>query len=879
MSTSKRLAVLVVLIMLVSMVLTACGATPEPEVVVETVIETVVVEGEAQVVEKEVTKVVVETVEVEKEVEVEVTPEPEPSAHTGPWVDTLVFTEQNDAAAAVAQLNADELDIYAYTVADPEVFKTVKESPGLTYSMSAGTTDALMFNVHGPTFDDGRLNPFSVPKVREAMHWLCDRDYIVQEIVGGLGLPQYFVTPSTFPDYTRYVDVARELEAKYAYDLEKADTVITAEMEALGAEKVDGKWTYNGQPVTLIFIIRTEDERTQIGDYVANQLEEIGFTVDRQYKTRSEASPIWYSSPVEEGQWHLYTAGWINTIISRDDGIQFSTYYTPRGDTGPTWQAYNPTPEFDEIALKLESNNFATMEERRELFSKALELSMEDAAEVYLITTLAFTPRKADLAVTYDLAGAVAGAMLYPYTIDWTGQEGGTVRISQPGIMVDPWNPVQGSNWVYDVAVQRATSDHGVMNDPYTGLAWPQRIERAEVYAREGLPMTASLDWVDLKFQPEITVPSDTWVDWDAAEQRFITAGEKYPDGANASVKTVVYYPDDLYETAKWHDGSPLSAADFVFQMIMVFDPAKEASAIYDENYVPNLDGFMSHFKGVRILSVDPLIIETYDDKYQLDAELFFPELTWPGAYTWWPQYAFGEGPWHTIAVGALAEENKELAFGTNKAGVLEVDWMSFIAGPSLEILKKYLDQAAAEGYIPYAPTMGDYVTAEEAATRWTNLQDWYDQQGHFWVNSGPFYLDEVYPVEGTITVQRNPNYVDPSDKWARFSEPKIAEVEIDGPGQVPVGTEAAYDVYVTSKDEPYPTAEISEVKYLLFDATGAMVASGLAEPAEDGLYQVVLDAGTTGQLEAGSNKLEVAVSSMLVSIPSFASYEFVTIK
>ena len=47
--------------------------------------------------------------------------------------------------------------------------------------------------------------------------------------------------------------------------------------------------------MTIIAIIRTEDERKQIGDYVCNQLETIGFTRDRQYKTRSEASPIWNS--------------------------------------------------------------------------------------------------------------------------------------------------------------------------------------------------------------------------------------------------------------------------------------------------------------------------------------------------------------------------------------------------------------------------------------------------------------------------------------------------------------------------------------------------------------------------------------------------------
>ena len=66
------------LLIVVSMLLTACGATPEPEivevekivteVVEKTVVETVVVEGTPEIVEK----IVTEVVEVEKEVEVEV---------------------------------------------------------------------------------------------------------------------------------------------------------------------------------------------------------------------------------------------------------------------------------------------------------------------------------------------------------------------------------------------------------------------------------------------------------------------------------------------------------------------------------------------------------------------------------------------------------------------------------------------------------------------------------------------------------------------------------------------------------------------------------------------------------------------------------------
>jgi hypothetical protein len=66
-------------------------------------------------------------------------------------------------------------------------------------------------------------------------------------------------------------------------------------------------------------------------------------------------------------------------------------------------------------------------------------------------------------------------------------------------------------------------------------------------------------------------------------------------------------------------------------------------------------------------------------------------------------------------------------------------------------------------------------------------------------------------------------------------------------------------------------------VKYLLFDAKGALVATGEAEAVSDGQFLVTLPADVTSKLEAGSNKLEIAVVSKLVSIPSFAAFEFVT--
>lgn len=873
MSFSKKLAFVVVLVMIVPLILSACGATPEPQVIIETVpVEvTTIVEKEGEV----VTVIETQVVEVEKTVEVVVEATPEPVERTGAWLDRIIMVEEESQEAAVTRLQSGDIDVFAFSADSPNVFETVKADANLEYTTNFGSYNELTINPV-PEFTDGRLNPFGSPKIREALNWLIDRDYIIQEITGGLGIAKLLPINSNFPDAARYIAKMRELQTKYAYDPEKAAEAIAAEMEGMGAELVDGKWAYNGQPVTIIMIIRTEDSRMQIGDYVGTQLETAGFTVDRQYKTRTEASPIWVQSNPAEGQWHIYTGGWITQIIDRDASEDFAFFYLPYDYPIPLHQAYTPSAEFDEVAMALRNTDFSTMEERDELFERAMELALEDSVRVWLNDQTSFTPYRSELSVTGDLAGGVSGGYQWPWLIRFDDQVGGTARIAQPGLLVDPWNPVAGSNWVYDGMVQRATEDQGFMYDPFTGLVWPHRVERAEVVVQEGLPVVSSLDWVDLSFEAEIAVPDDAWVDWDAENQTWITAGEFYTTPATALTKATVYYPEDLYETVKWHDGSPISAADFVMSMIMLYDPAKPESALYDEAAASNLQAWFGHFKGMRIVSTDPLAIETYDDLWTIDAELI--------PTSWFPAdlnsgYPYGTAGWHNMALGVLAEANGELAMSADKADAAELEWMSYISGPSLQILKKYLDQSVEEGYIPYASVMSDYVTADEVAERWANLKDWYAIQGHFWIGTGPYYLDKVFPVEGTLTLERFEDYPDPADRWAMFAEPKVGAVEMDGPGQVTIGQEAAFDVFVDFEGEPYPQDEIAQAKYLLFDATGALVASGDAEAVADGQYVVTLPADVTSKLTAGSNRLEVAVSSSVVSIPFFGAIDFVTVQ
>lgn len=246
-----------------------------------------------------------------------------------------------------------------------------------------------------------------------------------------------------------------------------------------------------------------------------------------------------------------------------------------------------------------------------------------------------------------------------------------------------------------------------------------------------------------------------------------------------------------------------------------------------------------------------------------------------------WPLSPFGlsgENSWPVLAISNLAEANEELAYTSDKADALQVENTSWVGGPSLEILAGYLEQAASESHIPYEPTLGQYITAEEAAERYENLQNWYDEHGHFWVGTGPYFLDQVFTTEKSAVLKHNPDFPDLADRWAMFSEPRLAETVLDGPAQVQGGEEAVFDATITFEDEPYPQADIKGVKYILYDATGAVAATGDATAVGDGQYQVVLSADQTSNLPAGASRIEVAVVPLPVAVPSFTSLDFVAI-
>ena len=903
--------------------------------------------------------------------EVPPTEAPAPTAIPAPkgaWVDKVVVSTFEEDQA-IPRLKAGEADIYADTLVDSETYNEVMSDENLDAAVAV-TGKSVDIHVNPVEFTEG-FNPFTDPGLREALQYLLDRDYAAKEIHGGLAYPKYTALSVNLPEYVNVIDTVKSIESKYHYNMDLGKAKVAERMEALGAEMQDGVWVKDGEPVVIHFAIRSDLwKNKEIGDMFSDALEEAGFTVDRMYGTRDELSPKVYSDDPAAGEWNLYIGGWGAEGLARDESWVWGFFYTDLGLGVPLWQDYVVPDDAYEVAKKLWNGEFDSIEERTELMKQAVEFYTAWNTHMFVVELPGFQPYRAGIKTAYDLAAGIGSSDLWPYTIRWEGQEGGTVNFAQKSLYIEPWNPIAGSNWAYDMSIQAATNDKGVFLDPYTGLARPERIEKAEVDVVNGTPVKKTLDWVDLNFVDTVEVPGDAWVDWDAENQKWITADEMtakvkdaqskvdainikaaeladavdfetfdadaakaylsdlaqayglenldmdaifaddaaaaledkvaeiaaddHPvaalaaygvdflegqdpetfaltkkDYTTAKMKSVVYYPADLFDTVKWQDGSNLSIADFVYNMILTFDRGKPESALYDEAAESSLNALLSHFKGVKIVSTDPLIIETYDDGVsQLDAENLVS--------TWWPQNAQA---WHVLAIASAAEANGELAYSGDKADANEVEWTSFIAGPSLDILKTYLDDAAANDTIPYENVMSNYVADGEAAARYANLANFYDTYGHFWVGTGPFIITEVDTTNKTAVLVKYEDYPDSADKWAIFGQPMLADVEIDGDAQVVKGQDAIFDAYVTFNGDPYPSDQIAKVSYLVFDENGNLMTQGEAEMTEEGAYSITIPGDVTGGFSAGSLNLQVVAVSNAVAVPGVGSMDFVVVE
>lgn len=746
----------------------------------------------------------------------------------GPFPNRLIIFLHTDESTVVPMMERGEMDAWLYYLRLPENIEKAQQSPSVNLVTTFGGANQLLIN---PLETTESFNPFSIKDVREALNWLIDRNYIVNEIYHGRGTPRWTMFRAVSPEYSRIVDFAKILESKYSHDFEKAKAQIFEALFKAGAEYKEGKWYYNDKPITINFLIRPEDERKDVGDYVASQLELLGFTVNRLYKRSRDAFLLWGAfGPSKRGEWHIYTAGWAFTAITAYDDSDPWFFYSP--DNAPLFDEYTGPPLLREAIDKLNNGEYKSMEERLELVKRICELALEDGVHVWFIDQLQPYPIRVSIGnFVTDLYGGCQ-SFWFLRTLRLTG--GTDVKIGNRAMFIEGFNPIAGFSWLYDVYAYYLVADYGLFPHPHTGVYIPVRAEYTVT--------TAGPDG-------KLNVPSDALI-YDLASEKFIPVGE----GINAKSKITF-----KLTLGKWHHGQSITKADILYGVAETFKVASEESPLYDSVAAsPGRVLFLKSFKGLKFISDDT--VEVYMDYWHVDNSYI------ASAASIWV-----DTPWELLVIMNKAVLEKKLAWSVDTADLWGVDMMDLTKGSSINILENILNEFFEENYIP--PELEGVVFSADARARWNALKSFYETRGHFWVSNGPYIFGSADTTALQMTFEAFREYPFKADKWDAMITMKVPSVRVvKAPEDIVPGLSATFNLAVEVEGKPYDRAA---VKYLLLDGVGNLVATGRAIPKGGGNFDVTLTSLETGKMSLGTYLLQIIAVGEEAALPSMVSYSF----
>jgi peptide/nickel transport system substrate-binding protein len=749
----------------------------------------------------------------------------------GPWPDTLILFLQGSEDTVVPKIESGELHMWMWWL-NTENTDAAEQSDAVELVEAFGLYDEYFVNALETTEN---FNPFQIREIREALNWLIDREYIVSELFFGRGVPKYVYYQASSPEYARIADYIKSLEGEYAYNYDTAKVQIFNALEEVGAVLEEGLWYYDGEPIVINLLIRIEDERRDAGDYLANQLESLGFTVERLYKSGGDAYAIYQVyAPTKRGDWHIYTGGWISLVVEFYDDDD--PWYMMSPFNVPMYEEYSVSPLLREVLDTLNNAEYASTEERNELLKGVAGLFLEDSTHVYFIDQLVSFPFSSDLRdFVFDLNGG-SQSMWSTRTVGLE-DTGGTVIIGARALFIEGFNPAAGFTWLYDVYSQNIVQEFCVFLHPHTGKYIPLRAG----YTVE----TAGPDG-------KLEVPSDALM-FDLDSEAFTEVG--------TSVQATSKVTWD-FTLGTWHHGEEINKADILAEISQRFRLVLPESDLNDPAAEqPDWTVFVNSFKGIRFLSDN--VAEIYVDYWHLD-EGYIANIV----------DVFPAAPWESWALMNEVVRAQEAAWGSDIADIWGVDMLDLTKGTSLPILELALTSAEGTNLIP--PELTDFVTSQEASERWAAQRDWYTDMGHFWISAGPYMFDHADPdaLQLVFTAFRDYPYM--ADHWDDMLYPKVPEVSPSTiPTSVVPGLSADFEIAVTVGGTGYDKATM---KYILLDPFGEVAGSGLATNLGDGAFKIEFTGEETGVLTVGSYKMLIITAGEEAGLPVTEEVTFTVI-
>jgi peptide/nickel transport system substrate-binding protein len=765
------------------------------------------------------------------------------SSQKGAYTDNLQFIQYLDGNIALHDIQAGNLDTYFFRIPLETVASISKDPNVKIYEKNAGSFGFLLNPA--PSKNPNILNPFQFKEIRFAVNYLINREFVVDEILNGYGSVQIDPFGISSPEYEALIPVIESYNFKYNPSLAKG--IIEKSLISHGATKLDGKWTYNGSPISIKLMIRSDDlPRKSMGEMLANELEKIGFTVQRDYGDLNKANLVVYGKDPQELSWQVYTEGFGGTSqFVRYNPSTAAQMYSPYfgsmpGRGNPSfWNYQNST--LDKITQSIEFSNFTSEEERNELLRQALTLGIQESVRLFVAQNI--DPYAASSSIKGLINDFGAGISTSKSLINARSiKNTSSINVGVKEVYQGAWNNVGGCNDIYCTNILSLVSDSPTSRNPYTGEVIPLRNEWTNI--------------TTMGPEKRLAVDNDA-VTWNPSDQKWEDVGK------NTSKSKVTLH----LVFSNWQNGQAMNKADLIYQLYFPYEWSSKINSTdqtYDPEYAQPAQVALKYLRGTKFLNNSTLV--SFVDYWHFDKK----EIA-DFASVW------ATSPWEVNAAIERLVKNGVFAYSRTEATVKNIEWLSLIIPSHAQAIKQELEKMKAEGFVP-APLKG-MVSVDEALKRYDASIKWITEHNHAIIGNGPYEIKNYNPAGRVISLAafRDSSYPFPKGYWSIYESPKLAKFEkVQYPKIVTRGLPLKISGNVTIGGNYISNATLT---YFIFDKDNHQVTQGTGKWIDDnGNFLIAINGSSTKAMSIGPNNFQLFVKSNYALRPDIYSGIFISV-
>ncbi|MGY8730438.1 MAG: ABC transporter substrate-binding protein, partial [Nitrosopumilus sp.] len=590
--------------------------------------------------------------------------------------------------------------------------------------------------------------------------------------------------------------------------------------------------------IEITIFIRSDDPvRKSIGEILSAELQNIGFTVKKDYGDLNKAFVVVYGSNPADSKWNLYTEGWGRSAFVKYDSIGLSQMYSPwfsnmPGFNDPTYWNYE-NKKLDDLTQEIYKGSFETSEKRTQLIQEAVVEGINESVRIFLASKIdQYVVNQNVEGVINDL-GAGVPSRFTPINAKNNDNE---LVIAVKQIYQGAWNPVMGLTDTYSRQIWGIISDPVTFKHPFTG---------------ETFPVRAEWEVETLGLNEKIEVPIEAKM-WDPISQKW----NNVPTNTLATSKVTFDF-----KFSNWHNGQSMDMNDILHSLYFTIEWGTqngENDKTFDTEFTPRAAQSIQTIIGIN--QIDSDTIEVYVDYWHFDENEI---AEW--AALWSPI------PWEITSSMEKAVMDGKVSFSRSGATAKSVNWLSLIVPKDAEIIKENLQEYKNKEFIPNSLKQNEN-SQKYYENRYESSIKWIEENNHAVISNGPFYLESYSPESRTIIVKTfdDESYPFKMGKWSEFENvqfPIIKKIDMDKIIQ-----------YGESTDILIETENTDSILYFLMDSKGNIQASEKLNVKENKVT-IKMTSKITEKLQPGANNIKVFAISNSVLKPDFYESSFLISK